>query len=392
MRIMAMHIARHVSVVLLFIFWSGVNIALGQDQSQVGKQACLFPNPPELNDKEWDLTSIDAQFATVRDLRARLADLIPDQKKTWDDARTALANKKKEQADLQNTVEQTDLQVNQNKSALAQIDSQIEELKKDLAAKPDDEDKKKQLYIFTQTKQTVQSQLDDATTKQKKASARVTALPDEIQKAQTADDKGGQCYQYLQSLSNRVEQKIVGLLIPASQKGTFKLYLSLIYAAIVLVLIGGFYALAFIDAPMRNAIFGQQAGIQFITLFSLVIAIILFGVLDVLQDKELAALLGGISGYILGRVSTDRVGVSTAGRQSKSLAASTIGFTAPDTIVDSASRLGLFAGGENLEISGSQNNDGFITVKTAAPGSITTQQQTIKSESAGPVIRITALS
>lgn len=40
---------------------------------------------------------------------------------------------------------------------------------------------------------------------------------------------------------------------------------------------------------------------QFVTLFSLVIAIVLFGVLKILDGRELAALLGGLSGYILGR-------------------------------------------------------------------------------------------
>ena len=35
------------------------------------------------------------------------------------------------------------------------------------------------------------------------------------------------------------------------------------------------------------------------------IAIILFGITNILAGKELAALLGGLSGYILGRV-TDR--------------------------------------------------------------------------------------
>jgi hypothetical protein len=36
-------------------------------------------------------------------------------------------------------------------------------------------------------------------------------------------------------------------------------------------------------------------------LFFLVIAIILFGILRILEGKELSALLGGLSGYILGR-------------------------------------------------------------------------------------------
>src|SRR6476620_2525461 len=52
---------------------------------------------------------------------------------------------------------------------------------------------------------------------------------------------------------------------------------------------------------MRRAIFSGETGIQFLTLFSVVIAIILFGIINILEGKELAALLGGLSGYILGR-------------------------------------------------------------------------------------------
>jgi hypothetical protein len=42
-------------------------------------------------------------------------------------------------------------------------------------------------------------------------------------------------------------------------------------------------------------------GLQFVTLFVLIIAVILFGILDILQGSELAAILAGISGYILGK-------------------------------------------------------------------------------------------
>ena len=54
---------------------------------------------------------------------------------------------------------------------------------------------------------------------------------------------------------------------------------------------------------MRRAIYSGETGIQFLTLFSVVIAIILFGIINILEGKELAALLGGLSGYILGRTS-----------------------------------------------------------------------------------------
>jgi small-conductance mechanosensitive channel len=44
----------------------------------------------------------------------------------------------------------------------------------------------------------------------------------------------------------------------------------------------GFFILAGIDQKMRQAIFSGDAGIQFLTLFSLVIAIILFGITGIL--------------------------------------------------------------------------------------------------------------
>jgi len=81
----------------------------------------------------------------------------------------------------------------------------------------------------------------------------------------------------------------------------FKLEMSLIFAFLVGCVIAGFFVVAFRDEQVRREIFSGQAGIQFVTLFSLVIAIILFGIIDILGGKELAALLGGLSGYILGR-------------------------------------------------------------------------------------------
>lgn len=77
-----------------------------------------------------------------------------------------------------------------------------------------------------------------------------------------------------------------------------------IFGALVGAVIIGFFLIAFLSREVRDAIFTGESGIQFVTLFSLVIAIILFGVLKILEGKELAALLGGLSGYILGRGST----------------------------------------------------------------------------------------
>lgn len=77
--------------------------------------------------------------------------------------------------------------------------------------------------------------------------------------------------------------------------------MSEVFAGLVALVIIGFFIIAMRDETVRKSIFSNELGIQFITLFSLVIAIILFGIVQILEGKELAALLGGLSGYILGR-------------------------------------------------------------------------------------------
>ena len=94
-------------------------------------------------------------------------------------------------------------------------------------------------------------------------------------------------------------QKTIPRLTSPYQK--FRGYMSGAFAALIAIVIGGFFFLASRDEIMRRAIFSGETGIQFLTLFSLVIAIILFGIINILEGKELAALLGGLSGYILGR-------------------------------------------------------------------------------------------
>jgi hypothetical protein len=59
------------------------------------------------------------------------------------------------------------------------------------------------------------------------------------------------------------------------------------------------------DDKVRQAMFSGQSGIQYVTLFSLVIAIIVFGLTAILEGKELSALLGGLAGYILRRTTSE---------------------------------------------------------------------------------------
>jgi hypothetical protein len=146
---------------------------------------------------------------------------------------------------------------------------------------------------------------------------------------------------------------------------------------------------------MRTTIFSRESGIQFITLFSLVIAIILFGILEILHDKELAALLGGLSGYILGRVSDRASGGSTAAAtpQPTSVTRNTISFTAPNIISDSGNGLAVFSAGQRIRISGAANNANnsvFTTVSVSA-NQIQTVENTIVSEAAGNSVQILAV-
>jgi len=83
----------------------------------------------------------------------------------------------------------------------------------------------------------------------------------------------------------------------------FKKQISWSFALLVGLVITGFFIIAYKDESIRETIFSGDSGLQFITIFSIIIAIILFGITEVLGGKEISALIGGISGYILGRSS-----------------------------------------------------------------------------------------
>lgn len=87
----------------------------------------------------------------------------------------------------------------------------------------------------------------------------------------------------------------------------FKKQISWSFAILVGIVILGFFITAYRDAEIRKTIFSGDSGLQFITIFSIIIAIILFGITGVLGGKELSGLIGGISGYILGRSSIPKL-------------------------------------------------------------------------------------
>jgi hypothetical protein len=104
-----------------------------------------------------------------------------------------------------------------------------------------------------------------------------------------------------QSLLDVIDAEIVSLIDLSDADSQFKITISMTFAFLVLAIILGFFYIANSSRSIVESIFSNDSGIQFITLFSIVIAVILFGIIGVLEGKELSALLGGLSGYILGR-------------------------------------------------------------------------------------------
>jgi hypothetical protein len=191
----------------------------------------------------------------------------------------------------------------------------------------------------------------------------------------------------------KIDELISSLLIPESEKNTFKLIMSAIFAGMVLVVIVGFFVVALKDSTVRSAIFSNQTGIQFVTLFSLVIAIILFGITEILQAKELSALLGGISGYILGRVTTDRGAIDpAAAREMASASGTNISFVAPDTIKAGAPLFARFPSGMRIRVGGSPANSRDFTVASASATEITTAEKSIQDESSGATISVSSIA
>ena len=356
---------------------------------KTGKEACAFLETPALDESTFGTLSLEHQFNLIRDLRSRMADVLPKQKTKMEATRAAadklLLEKKTldergaaiDTGGLRKTADEFEAKIAANRDKLR------------TAKAEEKDDLEREFQVLEGNKIGLTRYIEET----KKLTERANKIPLELSVAEGSFERENSCLLYLQDLNNRIEQKTIELLIPASQKSNFRLYLSIIYAVIVLVLIGGFYGLAFIDPGMRTTIFAQQSGIQFITLFSLVIAIILFGVLEILADKELAALLAGISGYILGHVTTDRpVTASIPGNAPRAVSGTTIGFAAPDQITDSAGRFATFAVGNRIRISGTAHNDGVYAVASVSDGSIHTHEKTIQDEAAGNSVRISTLS
>ncbi|MGB1091662.1 MAG: hypothetical protein ACPGYX_06035, partial [Oceanobacter sp.] len=103
-----------------------------------------------------------------------------------------------------------------------------------------------------------------------------------------------------------IDDELFDLLNRDNIKNSFRLNISIAFTSLVAVVIIGFYIIAFRREELSKTIFSGEKGIQFVTLFLIIIAIILFGIMGQLESRELSALLGALSGYILGKTSVSK--------------------------------------------------------------------------------------
>jgi hypothetical protein len=198
------------------------------------------------------------------------------------------------------------LELDEATERLDKVQIQLEELQKSSTA---DANKQVQIDNLTEQVSEARKQKSDAEASYKKArddqvaaqalqqeniKTQVEVLDNLIQQATTNSRNLDETLSFLDDASGSLLQANI-------REAAYTDRSTIIFAILVGGVIIGFFAIAFISQAVRDAIFTGDSGIQFVTLFSLVIAIILFGVLKILEGKELAALLGGLSGYILGK-------------------------------------------------------------------------------------------
>ncbi len=97
------------------------------------------------------------------------------------------------------------------------------------------------------------------------------------------------------------QEQIDTSLAPEYKDQEFRKTISIGFACLLGGLLLVFVAVVFRSQKNIAHYFFSDTGLQFITLFVLIISIILFGILKILEGRELAAILSGIAGYILGK-------------------------------------------------------------------------------------------
>jgi hypothetical protein len=183
------------------------------------------------------------------------------------------------------------------KKGLSDIQAEIDRYQAiESAPKASETDKvQAQIKLVDLTRQ--RARLDLSFENSKNSVAQLNAYRELLNSEKTLNDENNRAEHYL----SLVDDAISRILVTDEKTSDFRLWMGGAFALLIALVIGGFFLLAWNQNVVRNAIFTNDRGLQFVTLFALIIAIILFGMMNILEGRELSALLGGLSGYILGR-------------------------------------------------------------------------------------------
>jgi hypothetical protein len=114
-----------------------------------------------------------------------------------------------------------------------------------------------------------------------------------LKKKEELNDIENELYSIDREIDNRLNIEL--------SRNNFRTLISVLFCLLVAAVIIGFFRVALKKDEIATKVFSGENGIKFVTLFLIIIAIILFGIMGILESKELSALLGGLSGFILGR-------------------------------------------------------------------------------------------
>ena len=107
----------------------------------------------------------------------------------------------------------------------------------------------------------------------------------------------------IQAISH-VRMKMNRVVAQSGEQQSFRKTISTSFLFLIGIILMAYFATLYVrskaDAELAASLLNEN-GLQFMTLFVLIIAIVLFGILGILEAKELAAILSGIAGYVLGR-------------------------------------------------------------------------------------------
>jgi hypothetical protein len=131
------------------------------------------------------------------------------------------------------------------------------------------------------------------------------------------------------------EQAIYASLSPEFRDQDFRVWISLTFSGLIAVILFSFFLVIYrrSDSSLCKLLL-SSSGLQFITVFVLIIAIILFGILKVLGGSELATILSGISGYILGKGGAEVIGKISKEKEPPAPAEAPIIREEPESIVE----------------------------------------------------------